>query len=259
MRLHIQLPYHEDSYTVDTECEEIISALRITYGKFCNTLDCEGLYVYRINRDGEAYKLTYNGHKRNTDTPLQILHNAMFTHKKISPGIFALHAGGVEWGGKAYIFCAATSTGKTTLTAYLTQKGLNYIADDCVFVNMNDLMVYPCHTPIHLRDGGYKVLRDWGVLEDPAFCVDDRYVYMPENLSSMQMEPGGIFFINRTENENVIEMPDKATALKELMLSPITSYPIDKEHITFLNRLTPYCRSIKYSDMDYVLNKILTI
>ncbi len=254
MKILINLPFHEDKYTVSTHCDEIILDLQHTFGRYCTEYHGETEYV--ITRSGSAYTVTWGEERCETDDPLRLLHNRMFTNKRITQGIFALHAGGVEWGGKAYIFCAATTTGKTTLTAYLTQQGLGYISDDCVFVDQSSLAVYPCHTPIHLREGGYDVLQKLGAEPKSSVKVNDRFVYTPDRLSPKSMELGGIFFIERTESENTLSSLEKVDAMRRLMLSPITVYPMGKDYITFLNRLTPYCRSMRYCDMKYVWEKL---
>lgn len=256
MKLTIQLPYHADCYTVETECQDIMDTLHRTYGMYCRLDTQTDTGAYHITQMDNGYYITYDGHTIPTDNPVQYLHNEMFLKKKTTPGIFALHAGGVSHDGKAYIFCAPTTTGKTTLTAYLAERNMEYISDDCVFINMNDLSVYPCHTPIHLRGGGYTVLQEHGLAPYPIEKADERYVYTPKKLSPLKMEIGKILFLTRTSDTNEIKPLGKAEALRQLMVSPITVYPITREYLVFLNRLIPYCCEVKYCDMEFVLEQI---
>jgi len=255
MIIKIQLPYHEDSYMIETDCDEMGQALKQLFGVYCT--DDIGKPDIVITHAGTGYRMLYDSLDITTSDPMGLLHNLMFSQKKITPGIFAFHAGGVCHNGKAYVFCAPTTTGKTTLTAYLTACGMSYISDDCVFIGMNDLAVYPCHNPIHLREGGYSVLCQKNLTPVEAVFVDDRYVYTPRNLSPLQMTLGGIFFVKRTDQENRIRIPGKAEVLQNLMLSPITAYPLTKDYLAFLQKLIPYCTEIHYSDMDFVSEQII--
>jgi len=256
MKLTIQLPFHLDCYTIETECQEIIRTLRRTYGVYCRTAADEDSAEYRIVETDSGCRILHRGQVIPTDNPVQHLHNAMFTGRKIVPGIFALHAGGVSRGNKAYIFCAPTTTGKTTLTAYLAERGMAYISDDCVFINMHDFTVSPCHMPIHLREGGYTVLREHGLSPNPIEQAGERYVYTPRKLSPAKMEIGKILFLTRTSDTNAVHPLSKPEALHRLMLSPITIYPITKEYLLFLHKLIPYCYDVKYCDMTFVLHQL---
>ena len=87
------------------------------------------------------------------------LDEIIFDNTNYDRRIFALHGAAVEWKGKGYLFLAATASGKTTLASYLTSQGFGYITDDCILLDRVDFQVYPCHTLLHLRDGGVDVLK----------------------------------------------------------------------------------------------------
>lgn len=87
------------------------------------------------------------------------LDEIIFDNTNYDRRIFALHGAAVEWKGKGYLFLAATASGKTTLASYLTSQGFGYITDDCILLDCVDFQVYPCHTLLHLRDGGVDVLK----------------------------------------------------------------------------------------------------
>ena len=73
--------------------------------------------------------------------------------------IFALHGAAVEWNGKAILFLASTTSGKSTLTSYLTKNGFGYITDDCILLDRTSCDIHPYSTPIYLRDGGLEILK----------------------------------------------------------------------------------------------------
>lgn len=226
------------------------------YGQYCSSERDGAGIVLTVKAVNDGYLLTWRDKSILTSDPIGQIHNILFAEKKIQPDIFALHAGGVCNNGKAYIFAASTTTGKTTLIAYLTQMGFEYISDDCLFIDMNDLSVYPCHLPVHLRSGGVDVLNRYNVIPDNITYVNERYVYTPAKLSPLKMELEKIFFISRTTSECETRGFTKTKALKQLMLSPIVTYPISKRYIEFLNLLSSYCFTMKYNNMEYVLNQI---
>lgn len=256
MKVQIQLPYHDDRYIIDTQCEEVIGSLESLFGCYCRCSEENEGHHISITSNGHTYAFSSDGYSILTDDPIGSIHNFMFLNKKISPGIFALHASAVCRDGKAYIFCAPTSTGKTTLTAFLSKCGFEYVSDDCVFIDMKDLAVYPCYNPIHLREGGYGFLKDQGFTLLNVKKVDDRYVYTPSNLSPQSMSLKRIFFIERTDATNEVQLIGGALLLQKLMLSPITTYKIDSSYISFLKRLSEYCSSIRYSDVNFILKLI---
>lgn len=247
----IQLPYHADSLTVRTDSEQIHKIFRDYYGQYFRAGD-GGTITVTLRRSGDVFFLRWGENENPVPDPITALHNILYSTKKIIPGIFAMHAGAVCRDGKAYIFAASTTAGKTTLISYLTSSGFDYVSDDCVFIDMKDRAVYPLHNPIHLREGGVDVLRKYGTLPGDLTYADERYIFLPDNLSPRKMEIGAIFFITRADAVNSVTPIDGKTALNRLMFSPIVSYPISPDYIRFLHMLTPYCSELYYSDMKYV-------
>lgn len=76
--------------------------------------------------------------------------------------------GGTVWN------CGSTGAGKTTLTAYLVSRGFRYITEDCILINYADELVNPCPLPLHLRDGGAKVLSENNIVLNYQY-VDSRH------------------------------------------------------------------------------------
>lgn len=255
MSITIKLPYHIDSYTIDTNCEDIVNTLRSLYGTYCSD-SADGSIVISVSKPDDKYTINWNDRKFITAEPMGCVHNIIYNTKKITTGIFAMHAGAVCRNRKASIFAASTTTGKTTLISYLTQSGFEYVSDDCVFIDMDDLSVYPLHNPLHLRDGGAEILRKCGKLPNDLTYADERYIFVPQNLSPEKTEIEKIYFINRTNNENTILPLDRKDSFKRLMFSPIVTYNITPEYMRFLNKLTPFCHTLRYTDMGYVMDQI---
>lgn len=255
MSITIKLPYHIDSYTVDTNRDDIVKNLRSLYGTYCSD-SADGSIVISVSKSGDKYTVNWDNRQFITAEPMSCIHNIIYSTKKITPGIFAMHAGAVCRDGKASIFAASTTAGKTTLISYLTQSGFEYISDDCVFIDMADLSVYPFHNPLHLRDGGAEILRKCEKLPNDLTYADERYIYLPQNLSPEKMEIEKIYFIERTANENIVLPMDRKDSFNRLMFSPIVAYNITPEYMRFLNKLTPFCRTLRYADMGCVMEQI---
>lgn len=267
------LPYYvEDSYT--SVVYEILSydkvffdGLSVFYGK-ADARNC----VEKVNRqkivisifaEGGLYQLTCpsRGIDVITDNPFQVIENIIFETRRIMPGVFAVHAGAVGYGGRAYIFTAPTGGGKTTLSAYLSLcDDFSYITDDCAYVDMQSFEVCPCPRPIHLREDSLDVLRRSGgdmpeteYIETPTI---KRYVFTPKSLSKDRLNLDTVFFIERTENENGV-LPMKASeSMRLLMQSTITEYKIDRDYLRFIADLSKRCMKLRYSEMSYVRDYI---
>lgn len=255
MSITIKLPYHIDSYTIDTNCDDIVKNLSSLYGAYCSN-SADGSIVISVGISGDKYTVNWDNRQFIITEPMGCIHNIIYSTKKITSGIFAMHAGAVCHNGKASIFAAATTTGKTTLISYLIQSGFEYVSDDCVFIDMADLSVYPFHNPLHLREGGAEILRKCGKLPNDLTYADERCIFLPQNLSPEKMEIEKIYFIERTDNENIVLPMDRKDSFNRLMFSPIVAYSITPEYMRFLNKLTPFCRTLRYSDMVYVMEQI---
>ena len=77
--------------------------------------------------------------------------------------IIFLHAAAILHSSLAYIFAASTGSGKTTLTAYLSESGCGYISDDETRIDMTSLRVHSDPKPLHLREESIPILRSCGI------------------------------------------------------------------------------------------------
>lgn len=196
--------------------------------------------------------------KQQTNTPLLALDRYLFQNASYHNHLFALHGAAVEWNGKATLFLAATTSGKTTLTSYLTSCGCGYITDDCILLNRSSFMIEPFTSPMELRDGGVEVLRRYGALPSRLHRLEEegafrRWVYTPEVSAKEAVPLKQIFFLKRTEQENKLVAMNATERITSLMKAPITNYAITGEYLRFLARLAKIdCRILHYCDMNYV-------
>jgi serine kinase of HPr protein (carbohydrate metabolism regulator) len=196
-----------------------------------------------------------------SQNPLFEIDTIIFENTVYDDSVLALHGSAVEYTGKAYLFPAGTGSGKTTLASYLTSSGFGYITDDCILIDRNTFEVYPYNCPIQLRDGGLEVLEkldkapsELQLLDNP---VMQRYIYIPQNCVTQPTPLGGIYFIERSETENMIADISTNEKMTELMKAPITNYEITPEYLRLLARLTQtVCRKLIYKDMEFVAEAI---
>ena len=250
MVLYLNRPFHKPEFAIRCDCQRLLDMLRLQYGAFICAVTGGGAYAsdipghtdktriatndvptympidiqmragneYTIQYDGRVgneYTIQYNGQTVVTDSPLLALSEIFYAHTTYDTAVLALHGAAVAWNGKAYLFIGATGSGKTTLAAYLTSCGFDYITDDCILLCRDILAVYPYGCPLHLRGGGLAVLESLGALPN-GVDLDyinageaSRHVYTPSNSVTEPMPLGGVYFLERIgDNE---DNPDKTS------------------------------------------------
>lgn len=91
-----------------------------------------------------------------------------------------LHGGAVSKNNKAIIFCQQRRAGKTVLlTDLLSEEGVEYLSDDIIFVNNDD--VSGIGMPLRLRENSIKGIRMSGTIVGIAADPDGgkRFFYVP--------------------------------------------------------------------------------
>lgn len=91
---------------------------------------------------------------------LQIIENLMYMTLVPEDGIISLHGAAVAKGDKAFLLSARTTSGKSTLAAFLWMRGYEYITDDEIFVSQSTFCVEPVRKILSLRPGGYTILQE---------------------------------------------------------------------------------------------------
>ncbi len=250
--INIKRPYQQPVFHIETDNQNLYDTLKTAYGPFiCDKTSPEDeiFTMHFLKSDDQAGE----------GIELQIIENNLYSLTKIKENFLALHSAVVEKSGKAYLFLGATQAGKSTLTAYLCNNGLNYYSDDIAIIDQNTLRVYPYPRAIQLRDGGAEVLKNNGInLDDcPVFSYGDikRIVLTPKLPASSvsSAEIGGIFFIKRSETENSAEPMPVFKSFSALMES---LYVYEKTSVQLISLIKKLCGmkiySINYKDMDFV-------
>jgi len=205
----------------------------------------------------------------NTSTGLTIhsqslaeVEDILYRYRRFSSDIIALHGAAVGNRNGARLLLAPTTGGKTTLTCYLTQKGLDYITDDCILIHKDTLQVHPYPEPLHLRKESLAVLSDHHIspeyftqFEKLNEATFPRYVNTPSNCAMNPIQIHSIYFLERTDSRNALQAMSTTARVSALLQAPIIDYPINASHIQFMTHLAKYpCYKLYYSDMHYVLN-----
>lgn len=257
--LALTLPY-QSPYFIQTNCSTLLYKLQLKYGDYltatssiCPTNNI--LIVIRIT--DFAYKLHYRSQHFITEYPLLTIENLLNDHRTFFPNIFALHGAAVAQNGQAYLFLAATNSGKTTLTCHLVHNGFNYITDDCILLDRETFHVYPYATPLHLRSNSLKILAHYSSLPETIISLEEisfqRYVYVPRNYITTSLPIGRIFFITYSAKENLLVEMSGNERMAALLKSPIKEYPLNKNYLHFIARLSQFpCNNLLYKDMNYV-------
>ena len=77
-----------------------------------------------------------------------------------SQGGLLFHAGALAFNGKGLLFPGEIAAGKTTLTAWLTTRGLDYLTDELVFVAHGAGNIQAFTRPLNLKKLSRTVLKD---------------------------------------------------------------------------------------------------
>jgi len=168
-----------------------------------------------------------------------------------------LHGAVILSNGCAHVFLCPTGGGKSTLTVYLHKRGLPAWTDDRAELDYDRLTVSPRSDAVALREGGYRLLLDKGVLSPSEVEYDpnpgrERYYFQLPPCGRDSLPLGNIWLLRRGE-ENRVESVAKANGIRLLLENAMDPVPITGEYLRFLNRLSERVKGIlHYKDMDFV-------
>lgn len=74
---------------------------------------------------------------------------------------FIVHAAVLVKEGKAVIFPATPGSGKSTLTAYLSQNGWHLYSDEMAIIDMDSNRVSPLYRPVSLKNNSIDLIKQW--------------------------------------------------------------------------------------------------
>lgn len=252
-------PPFKSALSIHTNCNRLYHALKAKYGNYISTTPNATTVDISILKRNGTYVFRHLTDEHRCDAPLLEIDHYLTHHTNFHPDIFALHGAAVECRDKCFLLLASTGSGKTTLTAYLTNKGFGYLTDDCILLSRVNLTVFPFTTPLHIRDGGLQVLEQYDSIPSRLELLEElptfrRFVYTPSKCITIPLPLTAIFFIKRTNDTNRLQAMSTTERMTEMMKAPITDYTVDGDYLRFLSRLVKLpCYQLCYHDMNYVL------
>lgn len=190
---------------------------------------------------------------------IQALENIIFEYSRAQDNFFVFHGGGVAYKDELYLFLGESSSGKSTLTAFLINNGFKYVSDDIIPVNTEKNTASSPGNPIMLRCGGLNVLKSCGIHVECEYCNEiERYIYMPAIDFDAQYAIKKIFFIERFAKNQICSM--KASDIfNAILINSKTKYDnigIALKYIANLNKDS--IQKIKYCDFEFVLEALMS-
>lgn len=261
--LKINLPF-QIPFFISTNVLKIEKSLKIKYGKYCtDSMSASDNLIYVNSENSELYTIIYKQQQYQTNSPVTIISHLIAENKRFSDNIWALHGAAIEHQGKAHLLLAPTTTGKTTLTAYLVHKGMSYITDDCILLERENKLIHPVSTPLHIRENGLKILSSLKHFNTQLPVIDElegkRFIYTPFHITDTPLPLGNIFFLTRTTSINSTISVTHSEKIIQLLKSPLTNYTITKQYLSFVAEIAKYnCIELQYCDMEYAYEVIKT-
>lgn len=261
-KLCISRPFLNPDFNISTDNQHLYSTLCTAYRPFIknyNDVDTQDVreITFYSTKSGSILTLDNETKKIPSDYGLQAIENYIYLTTTVEKSALAIHGAVVAKGSNAFILAGFTRAGKSTLTAYLCSKGFEYLSDDLAIIRKKDLTLISYPRPLQLRQGGAKVLKEYGI--SPGFCDIIKYGDMerivihptPPKLDSYHIK--AIYFINRTEDKNSITVMDKNKAYVSLLKNQYVYKKLDKDLIKAVHVLMEKgVYSLDYWDMEYV-------
>lgn len=260
LTISIHAPF-QTSFTIKTNCKELAKSIMLKHGKYAIKSFIQTDITIVAIKEQTGYNIYFNGTYLKTNIPLKKIEDIMYDNRKYDEKIFAIHGAAVEHNDSAYLFVAATTSGKTTLTSFLCLNGFGYITDDCVLMDRSNFAIYPFNTPIHLRKGGFEALNSLNAIPKKYVFLNDaaikRYIYTPQNCITNSLPLKKIYFIERVKDNNYLEDMGTSDKITHLLKSPIVEYKLNSSYLSFISKLAQIpCNKLYYNDMNFVAEVI---
>lgn len=258
----IKRPYIEPDLHITTDCISISSVIMALFKPYaCISDSCENAMDMGLYLHDRGIKVTKDGITKlyPAEKAIQTLLNTVYETSRAASGYTLLHAAAVAYNNKAYILAADTGTGKSTLTAYLSNTGFTYLTDDKTIIENETLNILPYRKNIMLRSGGIDVLKENGInlnlLNPITWGGEVRHPYLPScKPADDRYEIGGFYFLSRNECEkNTVENISSGNAFIRLLSSGLFySKSSVKSHTILKELIKKGCYQMNFNDVEFV-------
>lgn len=198
-----------------------------------------------------------------------LLGNTCYHLADQSRGGLLFHAGGLAWKGKGLLLPGGVATGKTTLTAWLVAKGLDYLTDELVFVPQGSDAIQTFTRPLNLKSPSRAVLQNQfdfdrhaaHILSSPYADLIPPTLLNPANTPSEPPLGLIIFPQYRAGSDFVLQPLSKAQAGLELMRCLVNARNLPDHGFAEITRLAKIAPAYKmsYADFDQVGGHVETL
>ena len=106
------IPFRK-TWAVHTDCDNLAKRLQLKYGRFIAQTDCAAEQdIYAIRKENMYVFRSLEGEKL-LPNAIYEMDRLLFQYADYDERILALHGAAVAWEGRAYVFLARSTTGKT--------------------------------------------------------------------------------------------------------------------------------------------------
>ncbi|MBQ6687476.1 MAG: hypothetical protein IJN03_03020 [Bacilli bacterium] len=252
----IERPFMQ-TIRIKTESIKVAKWLALYYGfyfKPYNNSDCIMIEITEL--DEKIFSIKYGKENFTTDSLIKDFSDLLRRITVCDPSVFVLHGAAIEYLGKAYIFLAPSTYGKTTLASFLCEKDFGYITDDFTIISMDSLNIIPLNKPIHLRTKSLFLLNNIYYLDIKTFYLNDghtkRHIYQPHKIINKEIPIHGFYFLKRNEKFNkIIKMSDVEKPIA--LLKSLMFYENINKIAGDINILSKFpCHILEYCDLNFI-------
>lgn len=122
--------------------------------------------TYQVIRDGEQWQVWHE--KKVIHVAPESFYIFMFLTRNLPAQLIircqrqiVFHAAGLAHQQHGIILCGASNSGKSTLTAWLTATGFDFLADDMCAIDIDTLALHGWSCPVVLKAGSQFVWERW--------------------------------------------------------------------------------------------------
>ena len=256
MRIYIQKPYCKTKYVIIVNNKELYENLNAYYSNMLIN-DAEDALKIEVKCDENGFEIITNSASISSHDPISDINRYIFNTTEAKDGYFILHGALFQYHNDFVVFLAPSGTGKSTMMAYLLQKGAKVISDDYIVIDKNTFEIIPVTLPILLREGGLEVLKRKGISFSPKqinYSNFKRWSITPPCCKPSRINLKHMYFILRT-SKNHITTDSRKDIVEMLFKSSLCRYDINTENLSFILKLSKHYRAtLNYNDLDFVVS-----
>lgn len=206
-------------------------------------------FVISVENKSLIYIIKYNGKILKSRSKEVFMTNILYLSERyletLSDRYIFFHGGAVAKNDKVYIFMAPTTTGKSTMLVNMTINALNYLSDDIIVVDRNNLStLYSFPLPIKVRTLKY-INND--LISNILFEYSNEYYITNLKTCDKKYQFKKFYILDRFENCSTEIINMKSIDVYQYLLKSLKT---EKNLITEMY----YCLKLAKSINGYIIN-----